>query len=67
MRLALMRLALIRRDREGRHRRSARNGDPGTPCRRGPGFVADLARGLADRGHDVHLYAASGPRSRAWR
>ncbi len=23
-------------------------------------FVADLARGLLDRGHDVHLYAASG-------
>jgi UDP-glucose:tetrahydrobiopterin glucosyltransferase len=23
-------------------------------------FVADLARGLADRGHDVHVYAASG-------
>jgi UDP-glucose:tetrahydrobiopterin glucosyltransferase len=23
-------------------------------------FVADLARGLVDRGHDVHLYAASG-------
>jgi glycosyltransferase involved in cell wall biosynthesis len=25
-------------------------------------FVADLARGLAERGHDVHLYAASGSR-----
>ena len=23
-------------------------------------FVSDLARGLADRGHQVHLYAASG-------
>jgi UDP-glucose:tetrahydrobiopterin glucosyltransferase len=23
-------------------------------------FVSDLARGLADRGHDVHVYAASG-------
>lgn len=23
-------------------------------------FVSDLARGLVDRGHDVHLYAASG-------
>ena len=23
-------------------------------------FVADLARGLADRGHDVHVYAATG-------
>ena len=23
-------------------------------------FVADLARGLVDRGHEVHLYAASG-------
>src|SRR6266545_3612346 len=23
-------------------------------------FVSDLARGLIDRGHDVHLYAASG-------
>src|SRR5436190_10583747 len=23
-------------------------------------FVSDLARGLAGRGHDVHLYAASG-------
>ena len=22
-------------------------------------FVSDLARGLIDRGHDVHLYAAS--------
>jgi UDP-glucose:tetrahydrobiopterin glucosyltransferase len=25
-------------------------------------FVADLARGLAERGHDVHVYAASGSR-----
>jgi glycosyltransferase involved in cell wall biosynthesis len=25
-------------------------------------FLADLARGLVDRGHDVHLYAASGSR-----
>jgi UDP-glucose:tetrahydrobiopterin glucosyltransferase len=25
-------------------------------------FIADLARGLARRGHDVHLYAASGSR-----
>ena len=25
-------------------------------------FVADLARGLVDRGHEVHLYAASGSR-----
>jgi UDP-glucose:tetrahydrobiopterin glucosyltransferase len=25
-------------------------------------FVADLARGLVERGHDVHLYAASGSR-----
>jgi len=23
-------------------------------------FVSDLARGLVDRGHEVHLYAASG-------
>src|SRR5258707_15489182 len=23
-------------------------------------FVSDLARGLADRGHEVHVYAASG-------
>src|SRR5689334_24690903 len=23
-------------------------------------FVSDLARGLADRGHDVHVYAATG-------
>ena len=23
-------------------------------------FVSDLARGLAGRGHDVHVYAASG-------
>ena len=23
-------------------------------------FVSELARGLVDRGHDVHLYAASG-------
>jgi glycosyltransferase involved in cell wall biosynthesis len=25
-------------------------------------FVADLARGLTERGHDIHLYAASGSR-----
>ena len=29
-------------------------------CGGAQAFVADLARGLADRGHDVHLYAASG-------
>ena len=23
-------------------------------------FVSDLTRGLVDRGHEVHLYAASG-------
>src|SRR5215469_11550406 len=23
-------------------------------------FVADLARGLADRGHEIHVYAATG-------
>ncbi len=27
-------------------------------------FVSDLARGLVDRGHDVHLYAASGSQVR---
>ena len=30
-------------------------------------FVSDLARGLTGRGHDVHVYAASGSRSQAWR
>ena len=29
-------------------------------CGGAQAFVAELARGLADRGHDVHLYAASG-------
>ena len=30
-------------------------------------FVSDLARGLAGRGHEVHVYAASGRRSRGSR
>ena len=47
-------------EREGRDRRPARHGHPGAARGGSQAFVADLARGLIDRGHDVHLYAASG-------
>ena len=40
----------------------------GEPQRGGSqAFVADLARGLAGRGHDLHVYAASDRRSRGSR
>ena len=46
---------------EGGDHRAARNGDQRAAARGGSqAFVSDLARGLAGRGNDVYVYAASG-------